>query len=162
MKIRPVRATRMDRHTTKLIVVFRNFAKAPKIQHFFNKYYLRVLTGCDFQNKQRFLSLWTVHRLGFVLQAVSVYCTESTESLNVRSAKFVIGQQFQVTVSHCTGPGFDTGPVHVRFVVDRVTLWKVRYFFEYLSFSLSISLRQRLLLIFTFILYLYERQADET
>jgi hypothetical protein len=60
--------------------------------------------------------------VGFVLQAVSVYCTVSTESLNAFYAKFVIDQQLQVTVSQYTGPGFDTGPVHVRFVVDRVAL----------------------------------------
>jgi len=50
---------------TKLIVAFRNFAEAPIIQHFSNKYYLHVLTGCDFQNKQRFFPY--APQIGWVL-----------------------------------------------------------------------------------------------
>jgi hypothetical protein len=44
----------------KLIVAFRKVAEAPNIQHFPNKYYLHDLTGCDFQNKQRFV--FPMHR----------------------------------------------------------------------------------------------------
>ena len=44
---------------------FRNFSAAPKIQHFSNKYYLRVLTGCDFQNKQLFFPPMHRKSVGF-------------------------------------------------------------------------------------------------
>jgi hypothetical protein len=52
--------------------------------------------------------------------------------------------------------GFDPGSLHVRFVVGKVTLKQVSFFFEYFGFPLSVSFYQYCILIFMYMLLLTE------
>jgi hypothetical protein len=56
-------------------------------------------------------------------------------------------------------PGFDPTSVHVRFVVDKVTL--AQYFYEYFRFPLSVTFYQFSVLLFIHMMLLPDGQSGE-
>jgi hypothetical protein len=93
------------------------------------------------------ISLYSINCLVFITEMECVYCAVRTGSTNKIQADFSSLRQVASRRSPPRRFGFDSTSLYMRFTVGKVTL-------DYSSLSLSVSFRERSILIFIYMLLL--------